>query len=84
MYCCFLASRVPVTAMPMLPPRLRIRLNRLVAFPMRSSGIGSMLIVVSGTNSADSPSPWKNCGQKMSQYPAFRFSVPSQNSVKGR
>ena len=65
--CCFLASSVPVTAIPMLPPRFRIRLNRLVALPMRSRGIGSMLIVVSGTKSADKPRPWKNCGQKMSQ-----------------
>ena len=56
-----------MVAMPMLPPRFRIRLNRLVAFPIRSRGIGSMLIVVNGTNSAESPSPWKNCGQKMSQ-----------------
>ena len=54
-------------AMPMLPPRLRIRLNRLVALPIRSRGIGSMLIVVSGTNSTESPSPCRNCGQKMSQ-----------------
>ena len=53
--------------MPTLPPMLRIRLNRLVALPIRSRGIGSMLIVVSGTKSSDSPSPWKNCGQKMSQ-----------------
>ena len=65
--CCLRASSVPVTAMPTLPPRLRIRLNRLVALPIRSRGMGSMLIVVSGTKSADSPRPWKNCGQKMSQ-----------------
>ena len=65
--CCLRARSVPVTAMPTLPPRFRIRLNRLVAFPIRSRGIGSMLIVVNGTNSAESPSPWKNCGQKMSQ-----------------
>ena len=55
--CCLRASSVPVVAMPMLPPRLRIRLNRLVAFPIRSRGIGSMLIVVSGTNSAESAEP---------------------------
>ena len=58
---------LPVIAMPMLPPRFRIRLNRLVALPIRSRGIRSMLIVVSGTKIADSPSPWKNCGQKTSQ-----------------
>ena len=53
--------------MPMLPPMLRIRLNRLVALPIRSRGIGSMLMVVSGTNSIERPNPWKNCGQKKSQ-----------------
>ena len=32
-----------------------------------SRGIESMLTVVNGTNSAERASPWKNCGQKMSQ-----------------
>ena len=36
--------------MPMEPPMLRMRLNRLVAFPMRSRGIGSIETVVNGTN----------------------------------
>ena len=61
------ASIVPVVAMPMLPPMLRIRLNRLVALPIRSRGIGSIVTVVSGTKSSDMPAPWINCGQKMSQ-----------------
>ena len=58
---------VPVTAMPMLPPMLRIRLNRLVALPIRSRGIVAIDTVVSGTNSSDRPAPCSNCGQKMSQ-----------------
>ena len=53
--------------MPMLPPMLRIRLNRLVALPIRSRGIASIATVVSGTNSSDMPTPWSSCGQKMSQ-----------------
>ena len=61
-------------AIPKLPPRLRIRLNMLVALPISSLGMGSMVAVVSGTNSIASAAPWMNCGQKMSQYPASRFS----------
>ena len=61
------ASIVPVIAMPMLPPMLRIRLNRLVALPIRSRGIASIETVVSGTKSSDMPTPWSSCGQKMSQ-----------------
>ena len=60
-------SIVPVTAMPMLPPMLRIRLNRLVALPIRSRGIASIDTVVSGTKSSAMPAPCRNCGQKMSQ-----------------
>ena len=55
--CCCRASIVPVIAMPMLPPMLRIRLNRLVALPICSRGIGSIATVVSGTNSSDMPTP---------------------------
>ena len=54
-------------AIPMLPPMLRIRLKMLVALPMFSRGIGSMVMVVSGTNSRPRLMPWMNCGQKMSQ-----------------
>ena len=61
------ASIVPVIAMPMLPPMFRIRLNRLVALPIFSRGIGSMATVVSGTKSSDMPAPCISCGQKMSQ-----------------
>ena len=61
------ASIVPVVAMPTLPPMLRIRLNRLVALPIRSRGIASIVTVVSGTNRSDMPTPWMSCGQKMSQ-----------------
>ena len=46
------ASMVPVAAMPMLPPRFRIRLNRLVALPIRSGLIESIVTVVSGTKSS--------------------------------
>ena len=46
---------------------LRIRLKMLVALPIASRGIGSMVIVVSGTNSSASATPWMSCGQKMSQ-----------------
>ena len=53
--------------MPKLPPRLRIRLKMLVALPISSLGMGSMVAVVSGTNSSASDGPWMNCGQKMSQ-----------------
>ena len=65
--CCRRARSVVATAMPMLPPMLRIRLKMLVALPISSRGIGSMVIVVSGTNSSARPTPWMNCGQKMSQ-----------------
>ena len=54
-------------AIPMLPPMLRMRLKMLVALPMVSLGIGSMLMVVRGTKSSPSEMPWMNCGQKMSQ-----------------
>src|SRR5262249_58218571 len=55
--CEWRASMVPVTAMPTLPPIFRIKLNRLVAFPIRSRGIGSMETGVSGTNRSDMPTP---------------------------
>ena len=54
-------------AIPMLPPMLRIRLNMLVALPISSLGMGSMVAVVSGTKSIASAVPCTNCGQKMSQ-----------------
>ena len=38
--CRWRVSIVPVTAMPTLPPMFRIRLNRLVAFPIRCGSIG--------------------------------------------
>ena len=42
--------------MPMLPPMLRIRLNRLVALPIRSRGIDvHRRPSSSGTNSSDMP-----------------------------
>ena len=65
--CWLRAIIVPVVAIPMLPPMLRIRLNRLVALPIFSRGIGSIDTVVSGTKSSASPTPWTSCGQKMSQ-----------------
>ena len=58
---------VVATAIPMLPPIFRIRLNRLVALPISSLRIASMVIVVSGTNSIAMNSPWKNCGKNRSQ-----------------
>ncbi len=61
----------------MLPPRLRIRLNMLVALPISSLGMGSMVAVVSGTNSSASDAPCMNCGQKISQYPALGSSRES-------
>ena len=61
------ASIVPVMAMPMLPPMLRIRLKRLVALPIVSRGIASIATIVSGTNSIDMPMPCMSCGQKTSQ-----------------
>ncbi len=67
--------------MPTLPPMFRIRLNRLVAAPMDSGRIRSTVTVVSGTNRSPNPTPWMNCGQKKSQKPAFRLSVPSQYIV---
>ena len=55
------------TAMPRLPPMLRMRLKMLVALPIDSRGMGSMVIVVSGTKSRASEMPCTNCGQKTSQ-----------------
>ena len=56
-----------MTAIPTAPPRLRIRLKRLVAFPMPSRGTRPMEIVVSGTKINPSENPWMNCGQNKSQ-----------------
>ena len=50
-----------------VPPMFRIRLKRLVALPIFSREIGSIVMVVSGTKMNGSPIPWMNCGQKMSQ-----------------
>ena len=41
---------VVTLAIPMLAPMFRIRLNRLVALPISLLGMGSLVIVVSGTN----------------------------------
>ena len=65
--CRWRVSIVPVTAMPTLPPMLRIRLNRLVALPIRCGAIGCIVTVVSGTNVSAMPAPCSSCGQKMSQ-----------------
>ena len=43
---------------PMLAPMFRIRLKMLVALPMRSLGIGLLVIVVSGTKTNPSAAPW--------------------------
>ena len=43
---------VSTVEMPTLAPMFRIRLKRLVALPMRSLGIGSLVTVVSGTNTS--------------------------------
>ena len=42
-------------------------MNRLVALPMVSFGMGDILMVVSGTKTRPSESPISNCGQKKSQ-----------------
>src|SRR5712671_5020682 len=68
---------VVTLAMPILAPMLRIRLNRLVALPICSLGMRPLVMVVSGTNSSPMDMPCKSCGQKMSQYPAFRLSLES-------
>jgi hypothetical protein len=41
-----------------------MRLKMLVAFPIDSLEIGSIVIVVRGTKSIAKPAPWINCGQK--------------------
>ncbi len=48
---------VVTLAMPMLAPILRIRLNRLVALPICSLGMGPLVMVVSGTNSSPMDAP---------------------------
>jgi len=53
--------------MPTLPPMFRIRLNRLVALPIRWGEIVAMDTVVNGTNNSAMPAPCRNCGQKISQ-----------------
>jgi hypothetical protein len=60
-------SMVVESAMPTLPPMFRIRLKRLVALPIVSLGIGSMVMVVRGTKMRPSDMPWMNCGQNTSQ-----------------
>jgi len=54
------AGIVPVAAIPTLPPMFLIRLNRLVALPIRWGGIAFMATVVNGTNSSAMPEPWRN------------------------
>ena len=61
------ATRVVTVAMPPLPPIFRIKLKILVALPIRSLGMGSIVAVVSGTNSSASEVPSMNWGQKTSQ-----------------
>ena len=54
-------------AIPILPPMLRMRLKRLVAFPISRLEIPSMVMVVKGTNNRLMEMPCMNCGQKKSQ-----------------
>jgi len=46
-----------MTAMPTAPPILRMRLNRLVAFPMLSRGTRAIEMVVNGTKISPSDIP---------------------------
>ena len=55
--CCRRNRNVVAAAIPKPPPRLRIRLNMLVALPISSFGMGSIVAVVSGTNSIASAAP---------------------------
>ena len=61
----------------MLAPTLRIRLKMLVAFPILSQGMGSLVTVVNGTNISPSPAPCKVSGsQKFDEAtPRLEFSL---------
>ena len=69
LYCVWVLrlSIVAILAIPTLPPRFRIKLKMLVAFPSSCLGIRLIVTVVSGTKMKPIEMPWKNCGQKISQ-----------------
>ena len=71
--CWVRARSVVESAIPKLPPMFLMKLYKLVALPISSRGMESMVVVVSGTNRRARQMPCQNCGQKMSQYPAARL-----------
>src|SRR5207248_2704950 len=71
--CSCLVRMVVTDAMPMLAPMLRMRLNRLVALPIFSLGIGSFVSVVNGMKISPIAEPCRISGQKKFQYPTLRF-----------